>query len=65
LQAVLYYLSPYGFLCQATHSTDPNTGTSYRTEIVAALHKDGFGQIASGSTTNGWTNVSFCRGNTT
>jgi hypothetical protein len=68
LQAVLYYISPYGFLCQNTSNsaTDPSTGINYRTEVEAILHKDGFGAIVSGSSApDGWTNTSNCRGVTT
>jgi hypothetical protein len=62
--AVLDYLDPInGWLCKPSgHSTDPNTGTVYGTEISNVMTADGFSRLPSaavgGST---WSGNSVCR----
>jgi ABC-type phosphate transport system substrate-binding protein len=58
--AALDYVSPAGWLCQATHAKDPNTNTPIRTLMENAMKADGFAPLALGATGLGFPN-SYCR----
>ena len=59
--ATLSYVGPNGWICKATHATDPTTAVKYRTEIQQAITKYGFANLTKGATGGGTTYTNFCR----
>ena len=60
--ATVAYVGENGWLCKASaHTTDPVTGTNYRTEIANTITKYGFVNLPKGATGGGTAFNNYCR----